>query len=102
MPKITVQDSETGEETYFQAGYGANLRKAAEFKDIGLYKGLNAQLNCHGMGSCGTCMVEIEPMENVNNHTLIEKYAHKLTGNQKLSCRTKVYGDITIKTKLVG
>ncbi|CCQ89262.1 putative Ferredoxin [Nitrospina gracilis 3/211] len=100
MPKITVHDTETGEQKVFKVGYGGNLRKAAQHHDISLYRGLHEYTNCHGMGSCGTCLVEIEPMEHVNDHGLIEKL-HKINGNRKLACRTKVYGDISIKTKLV-
>jgi len=100
MPKITIQDTETGETRVIKVGYGANLRKAALFKEVNLYKGMHEHLNCRGMGSCGSCMVEVEPLENVNGQTIIEKL-QKVTGNNKLSCRTKVYGDITIKTKLV-
>lgn len=100
MPKVTVHDTETGEEKSFKVGYGGNLRKAALYKDISLYKGLHEFTNCHGMGSCGTCLVEVEPMEHVSDHGFIEKL-HKINGNRKLACRTKVYGDISIKTKLV-
>ena len=99
MPKVTVHNSETGEVTSFKAGYGANLRKAAQFKDIDLYKGIWSQLNCRGMGSCGTCLIEVDNMENVSGHGLIEKF-HKVGENQKLACRTKVYGDITIQANL--
>jgi ferredoxin len=99
MPKITVHNSDTGEEKEFKVGYGANLRKGAVFNDVVLYKGMAAQLNCRGMGMCGTCLIEVEPLENVNGHSLIEKL-HRLGPNQKLGCRAKVYGDITIKAAL--
>lgn len=100
MPKITVEDTETGEVQTFKIGYGGNLRQAALHKGINLYKGMNEQLNCHGLGSCGTCLIEVTPLENVNGHSIIEKL-HKIGDNKKLGCRTKVYGDITIKAKLV-
>ncbi len=99
MPKVTVHNSETGEVKSFKAGYGANLRKAALFKDVDLYKGIWTQLNCHGMGSCGTCLIEVDNMENVNGHSLLEKI-HKVGEGRKLACRTKVYGDIIIKANL--
>jgi len=100
MPKVIVQDTETGETRTFKIGYGGNLRQGALHKGISLYKGMNEHLNCHGMGACGTCLIEVEPLENVNGHSIIEKL-HKIGGNQKLGCRTKVYGDITIQAKLV-
>lgn len=99
MPKITVHNEETGEVQVFKVGYGANLRKGAVFNNVTLYKGMAAQLNCHGMGSCGTCLIEVEPLENVNGQSIIEKI-HKIGPNQKLGCRAKVYGDITIKAAI--
>jgi len=99
MPKITVINSETGEETSFRAGYGANLRQAARYQDIEIYKGMNKYLNCRGLGACAKCLVEVEPMENVDAHTLVEKI-HKVQSPQKLGCRVSVYGDITIRTAI--
>lgn len=97
MPKITVVNTETNETKVFKAGYGANLRQAAAYNDVEIYQGMDKYLNCRGMGFCGTCVVEVEPMGNVDPHTFFEKI-HKVEPNQKLSCRAKVYGDITIKT----
>lgn len=99
MPKVTVQNAETGETQVFKVGFGANLRQAAQYKDVELYKGMHKFLNCRGMGLCGTCLVEVEPIENVDPRTLFEKL-HKVDSNQRLSCRAKVYGDITIKTAI--
>ena len=99
MPKVTVHNSETGEVTTFKAGHGANLRKAAVFQNVNLYKGIWTLLNCHGMGACGTCLIEVDNMDNVSEHSLLEKL-HKVGENQKLACRTKVYGDITIQANL--
>ncbi|UCD10449.1 MAG: (2Fe-2S)-binding protein [Nitrospinaceae bacterium] len=99
MPKITINNTDTGETTVFKAGYGANLRQAAVFNDVELYKGMHKYLNCRGMGACGSCLIEVEPMENVDPQTFIERL-HKLAPNQKLGCRAKVYGDISVKAAL--
>ena len=56
-------------------------------------------MNCRGLGLCGTCLIDVEPMENVDPHSLFEKL-HKVGPNQKLSCRTKVYGDVVIKVAI--
>ena len=96
MPKVSITNAETGETNEFKVGYGANLRQASHYKDVDLYKGMHTYLNCRGMGFCGTCLVEVEPMENVDPQTIFEKL-HKVGPNQKLSCRTKVYGPITVK-----
>ena len=100
MPKITIVDSETKQETIIKVGYGGNLRKAALHKGVNLYKGMNEHLNCRGMGSCGTCLVEVDNTDLVNPHTLIEKL-HKVEPGKKLACRTKVYGDLKVVIKLV-
>jgi ferredoxin len=99
MPKVKFENTETGEIETIKIGYGANLRQAAQYRDVEVYKGMNRYLNCRGMGACGKCLVEIEPMENVDPHTFIEKL-HKIKANQKLGCRVKVYGDISVKTAL--
>lgn len=99
MPKITVTNAETGETREFKVGYGANLRQAAAYQDVEIYKGMNTYLNCRGMGMCGKCLIEVEPMENVDPQTFFERM-HKVPANHKLGCRTKVYGDITIKTAI--
>ena len=97
MPKVKIENTETGETETIKVGYGANLRQAAHYRDVEVYKGINRYLNCRGMGACGKCLVEIDNMENVDPHTFIEKL-HKVEANQKLGCRVKVYGDITVKT----
>ena len=60
---------------------------------------MNKYLNCRGLGACAKCLVEIEPMENVDPHTFVEKI-HKVQDSQKLGCRVKVYGDITVKSAI--
>lgn len=97
MPKITVHNEETGETEVFKAGYGANLRKAALYNDVPVYKGLNNYLNCRGMTMCGKCVIEVDPPESVSPQTLFEKI-HKVPPNQRLGCRTKIFADVTIKT----
>ena len=99
MPKIKIINTETNEIIDLKAGYGANLRKAALYNEAEVYKGLNKFLNCRGHGLCGKCVVEIEPLENVNPRTFFENL-HKLEPHQKLGCRVKVYGDITVKAAI--
>ena len=99
MPKIKVINTETDETYEFKAGYGANLRQAALYNDAEVYKGFNKFLNCRGSGLCAKCIVEVEPMENVNVRTFFEKI-HRLEDHQKLGCRIKVYGDITVKAAI--
>ena len=96
LPKIKITSEERGASKEYKLGYGANLRKSALFQDVNLYKGLNTYLNCRGMGLCGKCVIEPTPLENVSKQTFFEKI-HRLEPHQRLGCRTKVFGDITVK-----
>ncbi len=99
MPKVTIINSETGESKDYKVGYGANLRKSALFQDVDIYKGLNTQLNCRGMGLCGKCVIEPTPLENVSPQTLFDQL-HRIAPPQRLGCRLKVFGDITVKAAI--
>ena len=99
---------------------GANLRKEAMKAGINVHQGLNGLgasvnkfMNCHGIGQCGTCRVNIlKGVENANKVTLLEKIKFKVpvpdplptlayVGNEetmRLSCQTKVFGDMEIET----
>ena len=96
MPKVIIINEETGESKEYKLGYGANLRKSALFQDVDLYKGINSQLNCRGMGLCGKCVIEPTPLENVSEQTFFEKI-HRLEPHQRLGCRAKIFGPVTVK-----
>lgn len=86
---------------------GANLRREAIKAGIGLYPGVHKLLNCHGLAQCGSCRVLItEGMENAGEMGLLEKARLSTSmayiGNEdsmRLSCQTKVNGDMTVVTK---
>ena len=80
---------------------GANLRKAALDAGINPYKGLNNVNNCGGIGQCGTCVMEvIEGMQNLSPRSDVEEvYLSDRPANLRLSCRTSVNGDVTLRTK---
>lgn len=85
---------------------GSNLRRQAMKHGIQIYKGINKFLNCHGLGTCGTCRVLItKGMENTNPRTLIErlrlKFSFAYIGNEetmRLACQTTVNDDIEVVT----
>ena len=83
---------------------GANLRKAALDAGVNPYKGLNNLNNCGGVGQCGTCVVEVvEGMQNLSPRSDVEQvYLADRPANYRLSCRTSVNGDVTIRTKPQG
>lgn len=106
------------EKKQIQVPEGANLRKAAQQAGIKLYNGLNGYgagvneiFNCHGLGMCGTCRVLItKGMENASPQSLCERIQFHCNpvevfayiGNEdtmRLSCCTKVMGDMDVVTR---
>jgi ferredoxin len=80
---------------------GANLRKAALDAGINPYKGLNNVNNCGGLGQCGTCVVEVvEGLRNLSPRSDVEEVdLADRPANYRLSCRTSVNGDVTVRTR---
>ena len=80
---------------------GANLRKAALDAGINPYTGLNNLNNCGGVGQCGTCVMEVvEGMNNLSPRSDVEEvYLADRPANYRLSCRTSVNGDVTVRTR---
>ncbi|MBE9014249.1 2Fe-2S iron-sulfur cluster binding domain-containing protein, partial [Pseudanabaenaceae cyanobacterium LEGE 13415] len=54
MPKITAQGKT------IECESGANLRQVLLKNGIDLYNSGSTVINCRGIGTCGTCAVEIE------------------------------------------
>ena len=99
---------------------GANLRQEAKKAGVNLYQGLNGFgasinqfVNCHGLGACGTCRVQItKGAQNTNSMGFIEKVKFAVPvpdplpcmafiGNEdtmRLACKTTVHGDIEVET----
>lgn len=76
---------------------GANLREVALQCGVSVYKRLARVANCRGRGLCGTCKLSIEPTANVSAPTDKER-GRRLWANVRLSCQTRVYGDIYVAT----
>jgi ferredoxin len=83
---------------------GANLRKAALDAGINPYTGLNNLNNCGGLGQCGTCVVEVlEGARNLSPRSDVEEvYLADRPATYRLSCRTTVNGDVTVRTRPDG
>jgi len=83
---------------------GENLRKVLLKNDAELYNGKAKYINCMGIGSCGTCAVQIKGSVNAPN--LKDKARrsfppHSPDRDLRLACQTKVLGDISV-TKYDG
>lgn len=98
MPKVTAQGKT------FECEVGTNLRQVLLENGIALYNG-NAQLiNCHGLGTCGTCAVQVEgnvSEPNWKDKTRRSLPPHSPTAKRRLACQTQVLGDINV-TKFDG
>ena len=83
---------------------GANLRQVLLDNGIELYNGNAKIINCMGIGSCGTCAVEVEgevSPPNWKDQARRSLPPHSPTKNRRLACQTKVLGDICV-TKYSG
>ncbi|MFB8790632.1 MAG: 2Fe-2S iron-sulfur cluster-binding protein [Potamolinea sp.] len=93
MPKVTAQGRT------FECETGSNLRKVLMDNSIELYNGKATIINCMGIGSCGTCAVQIEgevSEPNWKDKARRSLPPHSPTANRRLACQTKVLGDIKV------
>ena len=78
---------------------GANLRRVLLANKLNLHKGNSQYINCRGLGTCGTCAVEIigEVSEaNWKDRARRSLPPHDPDKNRRLACQTKVLGDVEV------
>ncbi|AOY82428.1 MAG: (2Fe-2S)-binding protein [Moorea sp. SIO1G6] len=93
MPKVTAQGKS------FECDQGSNLRKVLLEHGVALYNGNAKVINCRGLGSCGTCAVEIDgevSEPNWKDKARRSLPPHSPTANRRLACQTKVLGDVCL------
>lgn len=98
MPKVTAQGKT------FECEPGNNLRKVLLENGIDLYNGNAKIINCRGIGSCGTCAVQVEGAVSEPNWKDKARRSlppHSPTADRRLACQTQVLGDIKV-TKFDG
>jgi len=98
MPKVTAQGKT------LTCNPGSNLRKVLLEHGVPLYNGNAKIINCMGIGSCGTCAVEVEgevSEANWKDKARRSLPPHSPTANRRLACQTKVLGDVRV-TKYDG
>ena len=93
MPTIQIADQN------ITCKRGDNLRQVLLKHDIPLYNGNAKYINCRGIGSCGTCAVEIEgEVSSANWKDKLRRSLppHSPLKNLRLACQTKVIGDLKV------
>lgn len=94
MPTITFDDKS------IECREGENLRRVLLAEKLPLYNGVAKAIHCRGLGTCGTCAVEIDG--DVTEPTSVERWRlgippHSKGSGLRLACQCKVLGDLTIK-----
>jgi ferredoxin len=98
MPKVQAQGKT------IECVCGTNLRKILLQNGIDLYNGGAKVINCRGIGSCGTCAVQVEgdvSKANWRDRGRRSLPAHSPTKNLRLACQIQVLGDVKV-TKFDG
>ena len=103
MPVVTF----VNEKKQIEVPEGANLRKEAMKSGIQVYPHVHKLLHCPGIAQCGSCRVLItKGMENASPMGLMEKLRLKPSfvyigheNTMRLSCQTRVHGDMDVVTK---
>ncbi len=83
----------------FEASEGSNLRKVLLKNNVSPHNGNARYLNCKGLGTCGTCAVEITG--ETNSKTNLEKFRlnfppHKTENGLRLACQIKVCSNLKL------
>lgn len=94
MPKVRFEDKE------IEAPQGAILRKVLKDAGLPIHNGGSKNLNCTGLGTCGTCCVFIEG--EVSPKTKVETWRlgfppHKNEAGKRLACQVRIQGDIKVR-----
>jgi ferredoxin len=98
MPKITFSDQ------CIECEIGDNLRRVLLDANLPLYNGVARAIHCRGLGTCGTCAVQVEG--EVSPTTAVERWRlgfppHRQDQKLRLACQCKVQGDLQL-TKFDG
>jgi ferredoxin len=83
---------------------GANLRQVLLKNGVDLYNGNASLINCRGIGTCGTCAIEIEGDISAmkwREKARLSVPPHSPNTTRRLACQLKVLGDIKV-TKYDG
>ncbi|MEO0409124.1 MAG: 2Fe-2S iron-sulfur cluster-binding protein [Cyanobacteria bacterium P01_A01_bin.135] len=103
MPRVTVH-TPNGSHQAFTCNQGDNLRAALLQRGFQVHNGQATIINCRGLGTCGTCALQMEGHTSPPNWRDTVRRSlppHDPNRNLRLACQTQVLGDITV-TKFDG
>lgn len=78
---------------------GTNLRQVLLQNGVEVYNGAASLINCHGLGTCGTCAVQIEGAVSEpgwREKSRLSLPPHSPQAGRRLSCQVQVLGDIGV------
>lgn len=83
---------------------GANLRRVLLEHGIAIHNGAATGINCRGIGTCGTCAVQVQgtvPDMGWREKARLSAPPHRLKSDRRLACQLKVFDDLKL-TKYDG
>lgn len=98
MPRVFAQGQ------VIECPVGANLRRVLLSHGVAVHNGGATVINCHGIGSCGTCAVAVQgevSAPNWRDRTRRSLPPHSPDRDRRLACQTQVLGDVWV-TKFDG
>lgn len=93
MPTVRFEGRAT------ECAVGTRLRDALLDAGLTPHHAAVTILNCHGLGTCGTCAVEVHGA--VTEPTAVERWRlsfppHRTDGGLRLACQCRVLGDVEV------
>lgn len=78
---------------------GASLRRVLLDAGLSPHRGIHRLLNCRGMGTCGTCAVEVHG--DASGPTFYERVRLWVKGRRglRLACKVRVIGDVWVSVE---
>ncbi|NEO88547.1 MAG: (2Fe-2S)-binding protein [Spirulina sp. SIO3F2] len=94
MPTVTAQGQTVS------CAVGSNLRQILLQHGIPVHNGNATLINCRGLGTCGTCAVQVSGAvseANWRDRARRSLPPHNPEQGRRLACQTRVLGDVTVK-----
>lgn len=95
MPIVQIENRK------IECSAGANLRRVLMAAGVRLYNGPMRVVHCRGLGTCGTCAVQVSG--KVSPPTSVERWRlafpphnQSLANGLRLACQCRVEGDLVV------